>query len=102
MLADLSLNRALLAVRNYTRAYLARAVFAAFKNSHDGGLNLRRSQGAGHLAWTNFNRKFQEPIDTYSVAFFDRYLKGNASPDSLGPLLRKPLPKGVSDLRTAE
>ena len=59
-------------------------------------------QGAGHLAWTNFNRKFQEPIDTYSVAFFDRYLKGNASPDSLGPLLRKPLPKGVSDLRTAE
>jgi predicted dienelactone hydrolase len=58
-------------------------------------------QGAGHLAWTNLNRKYQGLIDSYSVAFFDRYLKGNASPDPLQPLTRKPLPNGVSDLRAA-
>lgn len=59
-------------------------------------------QGAGHLAWTNLNRKFQELIDTYSVAFFDRYLKSNTNPSPLQPLMRKPPPKGVSDLRAAE
>jgi predicted dienelactone hydrolase len=59
-------------------------------------------QGAGHLAWTNLNPKYQALIDTYSVAFFDRYLKGIANPDPLQPLMRKPLPKGVSDLRAAD
>jgi predicted dienelactone hydrolase len=35
--------------------------------------------GAGHFAWTNANKQFQPTITTYSVAFFDQYLKGNAT-----------------------
>ncbi len=55
--------------------------------------------GAGHLAWTNLNKRYQELIDSYSVAFFDRYLKGETDPDPLGPLTGKPAPKGVSYLK---
>jgi predicted dienelactone hydrolase len=56
-------------------------------------------QGAGHLAWTNVNPIFQDVISRYSIAFFDRYLKGQG-PDALTALLAKPLPKRVSDVRS--
>jgi predicted dienelactone hydrolase len=45
--------------------------------------------GAGHLAWTDLNGMYQATIDTYSVAFFDRYLKGVSS-DPLASLFDKP------------
>jgi predicted dienelactone hydrolase len=35
--------------------------------------------GAGHLAWTDLNPRFQESVATYSVAFFDKYLRGMTS-----------------------
>lgn len=40
-------------------------------------------KGAGHFAWTNLNKKpvQQDLIDYYSVAFFDRYVKGDLSAD---------------------
>jgi len=52
--------------------------------------------GAGHFAWTNLNPKYQEIIDTYSVAFFDRYLKERTNPDPLAALTGDARPKGVS------
>jgi len=55
--------------------------------------------GAGHFAWTDLNKSYQELIDTYSIAFFNRYLKNLDDPDPLAPLMRKPLSKGVSDVR---
>jgi len=55
--------------------------------------------GAGHFAWTNLNQRYQEMIDAYSVAFFDRYLKGQKAPDPLARLVGNPPPKGVSDVR---
>jgi len=55
--------------------------------------------GAGHFAWTDLNKHYQELIDAYSVAFFDRYLLGKADPDPLAPLTANPPPKGVSYLR---
>jgi hypothetical protein len=42
--------------------------------------------GAGHFAWTLLNKTYQDVIDTYSVAFLDRYVKGQKEPDPLGPL----------------
>jgi hypothetical protein len=54
--------------------------------------------GAGHLAWTDLNKRYQEVIDAYCVAFFDRYLKMTA-PDPLVGLMGNPPPKGVSDVR---
>lgn len=51
--------------------------------------------GAGHFAWTNLNRQFQQEIDEYSVAFFNRYLK-KGPPDRLADLLRKPYPREVA------
>jgi predicted dienelactone hydrolase len=42
-------------------------------------------KGAGHFAWTNLNPRFQDAIDEYSVAFFDRYLK-KTMPDPLEKL----------------
>ena len=57
--------------------------------------------GAGHFAWTNLNREYVELIDEYSVAFFDRYLKGKTDPDPLVPLTRTPPPNRVSYLRSA-
>lgn len=56
-------------------------------------------QGAGHFAWTNINPNYQDLIHRYSVAFFDRYVKGQRSPDPLAPVTAKPLPPRVSDLR---
>lgn len=56
--------------------------------------------GAGHFAWTNLNRQFQQTIDDYSVAFFDRYLKPPGDPDRLASLLQKPYPHQVSDIRS--
>jgi len=55
--------------------------------------------GAGHLAWTDMNKHYQEIIAAYSVAFFDRYLQGKTDPDPLAPLTGNPPPKGVSYLR---
>jgi len=56
-------------------------------------------KGAGHLAWTNLNKTYQDVISSYSVAFFDRWLSGAANPDSLALLTRKPWPDRVSFLR---
>jgi predicted dienelactone hydrolase len=36
---------------------------------------------AGHFAWTDLNPKFQASIAAYSVAFFDKYLRGSPEPD---------------------
>jgi predicted dienelactone hydrolase len=57
--------------------------------------------GAGHFAWTNLNRTYQGTINRYSVAFFDRYLKGQTSPDPLAALTVRPFPKQVSLLKAA-
>ncbi len=38
-------------------------------------------KGAGHFAWTDINPKFQESIVHYSLAFLDRYVKGDKSQD---------------------
>jgi len=54
--------------------------------------------GAGHFAWTDLNPKFHSLIDTYSIAFFDRYLK-SLSPDPLAPLLKSPYAGGISAAR---
>lgn len=56
-------------------------------------------RGAGHLAWTDLNPKFQAVINEYSIAFFDRYLKGSS--DALDALTAsKRLPDLVSLLRS--
>ncbi len=55
--------------------------------------------GAGHFAWTDLNKKFQEPISAYTVAFFDRYLKATRQP--LEQLMGDSRPKVVSEVRTA-
>jgi predicted dienelactone hydrolase len=52
--------------------------------------------GAGHFAWTDLNKKYQDLIDAYSVAFFDRYL--SAAPQPLEKLIES-WPKGVSTVR---
>ena len=58
-------------------------------------------KGAGHMAWTNLNKTFQDVIDSYSVAFFDRWLKGAAGPDPLAPLTSQPWPDRVSFVKFA-
>jgi predicted dienelactone hydrolase len=35
-------------------------------------------RGAGHFAWTDLNRRYAASIAAYSVAFFERYLKGSS------------------------
>jgi dienelactone hydrolase len=50
-------------------------------------------QGAGHLAWTDLNPKFQASITDYSLAFLNRYLRGDKNAD---PTQRQ---SGVADLR---
>lgn len=55
--------------------------------------------GAGHVAWTDMRQGQRDLIIRYSVAFFDRYLKGMTSPDPLEPLTRAPPAEGVSDIR---
>jgi predicted dienelactone hydrolase len=57
-------------------------------------------RGAGHLAWTDLNPRFQNLIDRYSIAFFDRYLKGGAGQDKLASLFSGVRPGGVSFLRS--
>jgi predicted dienelactone hydrolase len=56
-------------------------------------------RGAGHLAWTDLNPRFHSIIDRYSLAFFDRYLKGSASPAAVADLFEKQ-PAGVSFQRS--
>jgi predicted dienelactone hydrolase len=58
-------------------------------------------QGAGHLAWTGLNPRFHGVIDRYSVAFFDRYLKGDRGSDKLAALFDGARPSGgISVLRS--
>ena len=54
-------------------------------------VNLR---AAGHFAWTDLRATYHPTIDLYSVAFFDKYLKGIPFPDSL-----RSKPSDVADLR---
>lgn len=42
--------------------------------------------GAGHFAWTDLNPRYQADISTYSVAFFDKYVKGDLSANPTGSL----------------
>jgi predicted dienelactone hydrolase len=37
-------------------------------------------KGAGHFAWTDLRATFHGSIDSYSVAFMDRYVKGTPAP----------------------
>lgn len=56
--------------------------------------------GAGHFAWTDLNKRYEEVIDAYSIAFFDRYLKGQTATDTLAPLMGNPLPAKVGTVRS--
>jgi predicted dienelactone hydrolase len=57
--------------------------------------------GAGHFAWTDLNHAYASPIDAYSVAFFNAYLKGQR--DDLTKLFHEDRPpQAISDLRSAE
>ncbi len=56
-------------------------------------------RGASHFAWTNLSKSYQPTILEYALAFFDRYLKGEADPNPLARLLNRPWPQEVSDLR---
>ena len=54
----------------------------------DGAFDKTRSpaylvefEGAAHLAWTDLNPRFHDMITEYSVAFFDRHLKGDKAAD---------------------
>jgi len=38
-------------------------------------------QGAGHLAWTDLVRDFQPSVDTYCLAFLNRYVRGDRAAD---------------------
>jgi predicted dienelactone hydrolase len=53
-------------------------------------------EAAGHFAWTNLLKLHQEPINNYSLAFFDRYLKGQS--DRLAELMSSPM-KIVSEVK---
>jgi predicted dienelactone hydrolase len=57
--------------------------------------------GAGHFAWTDLNKRYQDLIGAYSVAFFDHYLKGQTAPDPLATMMENPLPANVSAVRSA-
>jgi len=59
-------------------------------------------QGAGHLAWTGLNPRFHDVVDQYSMAFFDRYLKGKVDPEGLPALFGKSPPAGVKFVRSDE
>jgi predicted dienelactone hydrolase len=54
-------------------------------------------KGAGHLAWTNLNPRYQGVISKYAVAFFDRYLKGKR--EGLTELVKRPWREGVAEVR---
>jgi len=51
-------------------------------------------QGAGHMAWTNLNREYQEEILAYSIAFLDRYVLGIGPAPALTIKLKQ-----VADMR---
>jgi predicted dienelactone hydrolase len=53
---------------------------------------------AGHFAWTNLAPEHHATIESFSVAFFNRYVKGML-PDPLAPLTREPPPTGVTLLK---
>jgi predicted dienelactone hydrolase len=36
---------------------------------------------AGHLAWTDFKKDYQESVTAYSIAFFDEFLAGESGTD---------------------
>jgi predicted dienelactone hydrolase len=55
---------------------------------------------AGHFAWTDLNSQYHSLIDEYSVAFFDRYLKGKTDPSPLTALFSGTLPAGLSAVRS--
>jgi predicted dienelactone hydrolase len=42
--------------------------------------------GAGHFGWTDLRPDFEESIDYYAVAFFDKYLKGDRAADPIKKL----------------
>jgi len=49
----------------------------------------------GHLAWTGAIPWRHDVIARYALAFFDHYLKGVSTPDSLAELFKSDLPSGV-------
>ena len=49
---------------------------------------------AGHFAWTDLVADHQDNIKYYSLAFLNKYLKGDATAD---PTRKQP---GVADLRS--
>jgi predicted dienelactone hydrolase len=51
---------------------------------------------AGHLAWTNLNPTFQREIDSYALAFFNKYLKGERTRLDAAP------PQDLADYRAAQ
>jgi predicted dienelactone hydrolase len=59
-------------------------------------------RGAGHLAWTDLNKRYQDEIDRYSVAFFNRYLKGGDNHGELLSLMEqnKAKPRQVAEVET--
>lgn len=98
--------RCLLAVSPYTNPLIDHGQLEALKipvmfqgGTHDFGITpglkkkggayqrcggpsyLVEFQGAGHLAWTDRKTEHQSSIGYYSLAFFDRYLRGDASID---------------------
>lgn len=93
--------RAVLALSPYADPYLTHQMLGGIRapimyqsGTRDYGINpsLKRSsgvydetpapkyyvdfQGAGHMAWTNLNREYQQEILEYSIAFLDRYVLG--------------------------
>ena len=93
--------RAVLALSPFADPYLTQQTLGSIKvpimyqsGTRDVGINpsLKRSsgvfdespapkyyvefQGAGHMAWTNLNREYQQEIVDYSIAFLDRYVMG--------------------------
>jgi predicted dienelactone hydrolase len=58
--------------------------------------------GAGHFAWTNAKKNYQPIISQYSVAFFDRYLKGVNNSQALQSLITKFDSNLISDARASD
>ena len=56
---------------------------------------------AGHLAWTSADPLHHSLMERYALAFFDRYLKGQTSPDPLAALVNSPKPSSVRRLEYA-
>lgn len=100
--------RAVLALSPYSQAYVAKNTLSGISTpimyqggTRDIGLTpaLKKPEGtyaltpqnkylvvldgAGHFAWTDLNSTFHPSINHYALAFFDYYLKGNASAGKL-------------------